>query len=399
MSKSVKKLYGEISKVEDQADGTLKVWGIASSAAEDSDGEIITAEAMKSALPDYMKFGAIREMHQPIAAGTALEIEVMDDGQTKLCAHIVDDSAIKKVKTGVYKGFSIGGKITTRDSLKKTTITGLRLIEISLVDRPANPEAVITVFKSEVIEPKQVWTCNHAEHRHLAKAEAVTCLETDEPEDDATKVDEVVVVDPVVEPPVEAPVAKTDVKVLDIKKGMYAVSCFAEVLCTLSNLSETAFWEAECENDSSPIPALLREWVKQGAEIFKDMAKEEVDELVAGITTLPVVVALADKPEDLTKVESETDLQKAIKLSEDLATKVDALVTVNETLEKRIKTLEAQPAAPKGSIRAIEKSDDQYGSGDGGAMIQPVMKFDGTIDEEATAIKKARATAKIETPR
>ncbi len=145
--------YGEISKIEAQEDGTLQVWGVASSESEDSDGETITATAMKAALPDYMRFGAVREMHQPKAAGTALAVEVGDDGVTKICAHIVDSEAIRKVNAGVYKGFSIGGRVTARDELKKTIITGLRLTEISLVDRPANPDAVITCYKADGIEP------------------------------------------------------------------------------------------------------------------------------------------------------------------------------------------------------------------------------------------------------
>ena len=141
------KLYAEISKTESQDDGTIKVWGYASSEAVDSDGETVTAEAMKAAIPDYMKWGAVREMHQPSAAGTAIECRVEDDGRTLFGAHIVDSEAVKKVQANVYKGFSIGGKVTSRDELNKSIIKGLKLVEISLVDRPANPEAVITVCK------------------------------------------------------------------------------------------------------------------------------------------------------------------------------------------------------------------------------------------------------------
>ena len=146
------KLYGDISKTEQQDDGTVKVWGYASSSAVDSDGETVTAEAMKAAIPDYMKFGAVREMHQAKAAGTAIEAEVQEDGRTYFGAHIVDSEAVKKVNAGVYKGFSIGGKVTGRDELKKTTVTGLKLVEVSLVDRPANPEAMITIVKIEDAE-------------------------------------------------------------------------------------------------------------------------------------------------------------------------------------------------------------------------------------------------------
>lgn len=143
------KLYAEIAKMEAQDDGTVKVWGYASSEAIDSDGEIIAAEAMKAAIPDYMKFGAVREMHGSNAAGTAIEINVEDDGRTFFGAHIVDPVAVTKVKTGVYKGFSIGGSVTARDELNKSQITGLKLTEISLVDRPANPDAVFTCFKAD----------------------------------------------------------------------------------------------------------------------------------------------------------------------------------------------------------------------------------------------------------
>ena len=174
------KLYAEIAKMEAQDDGTVKVWGYASSEAVDSDGEIIAAEAMKAAIPDYMKFGAVREMHGSNAAGTAIEINVEDDGRTFFGAHIVDPIAVTKVKTGVYKGFSIGGSVTARDELNKSQITGLKLTEISLVDRPANPDAVFTCYKAD--KPK--------DGEETADKDDEPAEQPDEtPADDAEKVD------------------------------------------------------------------------------------------------------------------------------------------------------------------------------------------------------------------
>ena len=174
------KLYAEIAKMEAQDDGTVKVWGYASSEAVDSDGEIIAAEAMKAAIPDYMKFGAVREMHGSNAAGTAIEINVEDDGRTFFGAHIVDPVAVTKVKTGVYKGFSIGGSVTARDELNKSQITGLKLTEISLVDRPANPDAVFTCFKAD--KPK--------DGEEVADKDDEPTEKTDEtPADDTEKAD------------------------------------------------------------------------------------------------------------------------------------------------------------------------------------------------------------------
>ncbi|NTV02434.1 MAG: caudovirus prohead protease [Chlorobiaceae bacterium] len=144
------KIYGSIEKTEPQDDGTIKVWGYASSEVVDSSGEVVSSEAMKAAIPDYMAFGAVREMHDATkAAGTAIEIEVQEDGRTYFGAHVVDSEAVKKVQHGVYKGFSIGGKVLLRDEVQKNTITGLKLSEISLVDRPANPEAKFTMFKAD----------------------------------------------------------------------------------------------------------------------------------------------------------------------------------------------------------------------------------------------------------
>jgi hypothetical protein len=143
------RLFADLSKVEEQDDGSLKVFGVASSGARDEAGEIVSPDAMKAALPGYLAFGAIREMHQPSAAGTALEVNVDDDGFTRLTAHIVDPVAVAKVKAGVYKGLSIGGKVLQRDPKDPTTITALKLMEISLVDRPCNPEASINMWKAD----------------------------------------------------------------------------------------------------------------------------------------------------------------------------------------------------------------------------------------------------------
>ena len=176
------KLYAEIAKMEAQDDGTVKVWGYASSEAVDSDGEIIAAEAMKAAIPDYMKFGAVREMHGSNAAGTAIEINVEDDGRTFFGAHIVDPVAVTKVKTGVYKGFSIGGSVTARDELNKSQITGLKLTEISLVDRPANPDAVFTCFKAD--KPK-----DGEEAADKAEDDKPSDKADETPADDAEKAD------------------------------------------------------------------------------------------------------------------------------------------------------------------------------------------------------------------
>lgn len=202
------RLYGAIQKIEPLDDGTVRVHGIATSEAVDDQGEIVRADAMRAAIPDYMRFPALREMHQLSAAGTTLEAEVDEGGITRIVAHVVDPVAVAKVKNQVYRGFSIGGRVTQRESGNPKAITSLVLNEISLVDRPANPEAVFDCWKSSIISqaqfgepdlpnstsgltmpvqaplakqpfnsPLQIWACGLPDHHHLAKADAMKCLE------------------------------------------------------------------------------------------------------------------------------------------------------------------------------------------------------------------------------
>jgi len=123
------KIYADIIKTDDEK---RMVYGYASTEALDSQGEIVRKDAIEEALPDYMRFGNVREMHQASAVGVTKEASIDGKG-LYLAAKVVDDSAWAKVKEGVYKGFSIGGKALER---LDNVVTKLRLAEISLVDRP-----------------------------------------------------------------------------------------------------------------------------------------------------------------------------------------------------------------------------------------------------------------------
>src|SRR5438552_15855456 len=145
------RFYWPIAKL-DRAE--RMVWGYASTEAEDDQGEVIRREALAAALADYMRFANIREMHQPSAVGVATEAAVDDHG-LYLGARIVDAEAWDKVVAGVYKGFSIGGRVTARDPADRKIITGLALTEISVVDRPANHEAVFDCWKRAATDPPE----------------------------------------------------------------------------------------------------------------------------------------------------------------------------------------------------------------------------------------------------
>lgn len=376
------KLYAEIAKMEAQDDGTVKVWGYASSEAVDSDGEIIAAEAMKAAIPDYMKFGAVREMHGSNAAGTAIEINVEDDGRTFFGAHIVDPVAVTKVKTGVYKGFSIGGSVTARDELNKSQITGLKLTEISLVDRPANPDAVFTCFKAD--KPKDGEEAADKDDEPADKADETPVDDTekadgdkkDDKEDD--KKDEA-------EKSASVELSESEIAILKavlakaekpkdepVAKSMWQVKSLADVLASLKWLIEDAIYD---DVDVAVI-AQIKESAGSLAESLKALTVSEADKLVDGLA------AKADKSDDLAKAESADELAKA----------QDALKKSNDALAKaqaEIESLKKQAAPPKGSTKAIGKAEDN--GEDPLKGFQPIVKNDGSLDDVATLVKAAQA--------
>lgn len=133
-----------IAKLEKQPDGTCIVSGYASTPTKDSDGEEVTLGAIKKALPDYMRWRNIREMHQLRAVGKAQEANIDTKGLW-LAAKISDPVAVQKCIDKVYQGFSIGGRklATVGNKIKEIELT-----EISVVDRPANPDCTIALAKS-----------------------------------------------------------------------------------------------------------------------------------------------------------------------------------------------------------------------------------------------------------
>src|SRR3954454_18606154 len=171
------RFYWPIAKVDAEQ---RMVWGYASTEAPDEQGEIVKREALEAALGDYMRFANIREMHQPSAVGVAKEATI-DDRGLYLAAKIVDDEAWEKVVQGVYKGFSIDGRVMARDPADRSIITGLALTEISVVDRPANPEAVFDCWKASGADEAhlgtsspldseiQIFVCGDSRHHHREK--------------------------------------------------------------------------------------------------------------------------------------------------------------------------------------------------------------------------------------
>jgi hypothetical protein len=329
------KIYGEITKIEPQDDGTITVVGIASSGAVDDADETVAPEAMKAALPAYMRFGALREMHGMSAAGATLSAEVGDDGATRIQAHVVDPLAVKKVRLGVYKGFSIGGRVLERDPSDRKVITKLKLNEISLVDRPCNPDAVIDVWKAEPSAEQETIMSDAttapsnaeviAKAVELARAagkagrhtefvvKAREALMKDRPPPSLDAEDQLfdaldrarAAVKPraglvkLVQTPNLAAAGHALAELAGrhwdapIAKDMSAVARLAEVVGQVAAIQASSAEEEGGEGDGSSVPQHLADAVRQLGSTLIDMAREEVAELLASLDADDVETGLA----------------------------------------------------------------------------------------------------------
>ena len=144
-------VYADILKYDDNGDGTLTVYGKATDDSVDIDQQICDDAWLSKAMPDwFMTGGNIREQHSNIAAGVAKEYEAKADGHY-ISALVVDPVSVKKVQNRVLRGFSIGIKsprvVRDQKAANGRIIDG-QIVEVSLVDRPANPNCQLVLAKS-----------------------------------------------------------------------------------------------------------------------------------------------------------------------------------------------------------------------------------------------------------
>jgi len=143
--------FAKIIKQEKLEDGTLMVYGKATDDSLDIDEQICDAGWLATAMPEWFKTGGnVREQHSNIAAGVAKELDAKADG-FYINVHVVDPVSVKKTETGVFKGFSIGirsPRIVRDNKAANGRIIDGQIVEVSLVDRPANPNAKLIMAKS-----------------------------------------------------------------------------------------------------------------------------------------------------------------------------------------------------------------------------------------------------------
>jgi hypothetical protein len=143
-----------IEKTETDANGDVIVYGRATDGSLDSDEQIIDPDFAAKAVQEWLADGAnIRVQHNPQRdpAGVGIQADTDDAGATWVKGRIVEPIAQKLVNAGALRAYSVGiaRPVIKRDSVARGgRITDGKVVEISLVDRPANKNCGIQLVKA-----------------------------------------------------------------------------------------------------------------------------------------------------------------------------------------------------------------------------------------------------------
>lgn len=391
--------YAVIIKQEKQEDGTLKVYGKATDDSIDIDQQICDEGWLQEAMPQWFETGGnIREQHSNIAAGVATDYELKSDGHY-ITAHVVDPVSVKKVEAGVLKGFSIGirsPRIIRDNKAANGRIVDGQIVEVSLVDRPANPNAKLMLAKAAengelmAVDQKAVTPADIAHLVTKSDAPAVA-VEVETPAVDAEVV-EAEVVEPETTDAPEAEAEKSAVTA-DVKK--FDENLFNTAIQAIGDLIAVEAGEAvEGHDESDSIKHLLKaikhlnKWYRGEAEegevanpnpaiVGHDHAEAEDEDETEGI----YLAADGDKPAFGEKPDAEKPADDA----------------EAEKCEKCNKSVKSCKCADKTEKAKAEKSaTNELAVGDsvvGDIVEKAVQSAKQAVEAELELLKSATAVA------
>ncbi len=176
------------------------VTGVATADNIDTAGDEVDFNGSVEAFSKWI--GNVREMHGKKAVGKSLEYRpttVEINGETyrgiEVDAYISKGApdTWEKVLDGTLRGFSIGGGVIEKTSeydeklkRKKNVIKKYELGELSLVDNPCNPAAMLSMVKMadgnlEVVMPGEKYQIFYCSDDKVAKANNSECMYCDTP--------------------------------------------------------------------------------------------------------------------------------------------------------------------------------------------------------------------------
>lgn len=381
-----------ITKVDEEQ---RMVYGYATVEELDSHGEIITYEASKKAFSNWI--GNIREMHQDIAVGKALDIEFDDDAKgVWIGAHISEstdgENAWIKVKEGVLAGFSIGGRVNDAqmqqmmiDGKKKmvNVITDYDLGETSLVDNPAVASATFQIIKSkdgqlvheEKLEkglgrPVHWWEkqFKFSDSQNIMKGSIMTYNENS--------------------------MGKQDT----IAKSLWEGAMLADLaMC----LSDYIFWQSyDGEKDLSGLKSALE--AIQAAAAEEILEPENFPDYEEDIMNAAKALNIKKSEELVTMSKQVRDRAKSVTGSEDRDADANVVVSAEEN-GRPVNDTEERAAEAGVPVAGSEVEQDVLGedgkpTGEKETVVQPLVNSDGQELVEVEDDEEAEEAEEVETP-
>lgn len=144
-----------ITKFETTENGDLYVYGKATDGSVDSDEQIVDTDFSSKAIQNWLISGAnVRVQHNPQRdpAGVGVEINTDSDGTTWVKSLVVEPVAKTLVRNKALRAYSVGiarPKIVRDQVARGGRIVDGEIVEISLVDRPANKNCGIELVKAD----------------------------------------------------------------------------------------------------------------------------------------------------------------------------------------------------------------------------------------------------------
>lgn len=333
-----------ITKTKKLENGGLEVEGVFSSDVLDKTRDVVTIDATKVAW-DRWEAKNLREQHDPKkAVGKALEVEYFEEnGVAKaLLRGFVTPGApdtIAKVEDKTLGYFSIGALVNATEAFKAgdgkpaRKITDYDLVEISLVDNPANPDAKLKYAMADAAEPApEAPAAETAPETGFGKAlkAAVAAAQPPAPA-------------PAVEPrapaPVEPPAPAVVAPVAVQKHGEeWDISAALDILLGLKGLLFCETLEPEQE------PPAQRKFLETAIEALQNFIASEAGELAAS----PGGAAAANPPAEITAEEMSRRPTLLKTLARAFAARDAALVAELAEIRKAIAAIPAPFTAPEG---------------------------------------------------
>lgn len=337
--------YAPIVKYDKNGDGTLMVYGKATDDSLDIDQQICDAGWLDRAMPEWFKSGGnIREQHSTIAAGVAKEYESKEDGHY-ITTLVVDPVSVKKVETGVLKGFSIGIKsprvVRDTKAVNGRIIDG-QIVEVSLVDRPANPNAKLIMAKSVEGESSLIQVEELHEYKAPLPSEVIKATEKGSEMDTLTKSD-------VVEIATEAEVIETETEKsetvdkclecgCDVPTDLHGKDQVVIAGGQVANVSTSQTLDTDGSHKSAEGEEVTAEEIPAEVPAEEVKAEEEVS------TEEPIEV-LAEEKTLLGDSQVAEILEKAVKSAkESVQTEIDLIKSEKLAAENKVLELEAELA-------------------------------------------------------